>query len=214
MRRAYRPEEKENRRQDILAAALLLFRDTPFPDLRMTDLARQLGLGKGTLYLYFPTKESLFLAALQTEMGAWFERAAQVLEACPAGSPPIPVAEALVAELVGRPLLAPLQALLHGILEHNVPAAETRQFARFLQAGVGRVGGLLERALPQLPPGHGTLYLIRFYGLVTGSQLMASRPPAVREALQDPELALFHFSFEEVLRGAAVDLLRGMLARN
>ena len=212
MRRAYRPEEKELRRQDILAGALELFRDTPYPDLRMTDLARRLGLGKGTLYLYFPAKESLFLAVLQAEMGAWFEHAARRLAATPAGSPPIPVAEGLVQELVARPLLPKLQALLHGVLEQNVPVAEAADFARFLQGGVSRVGGRLEWVLPGLPRGQGAVYLIRFHGLVMGSQLMAARPPTVRAAIQGQDMAIFDFSFEDVLRGAAVDLLLGMLA--
>jgi hypothetical protein len=53
--------------------------------------------------------------------------------------------------------------------------------------------------------------LIRFHGLVIGSQLMSARPPAVRAALQDPDMALFDFDFETVLRGTAVDLLLGML---
>ena len=76
-----------------------------------------------------------------------------------------------------------------------------------------RVGQRLERVLPGLAPGQGPLYLIRFHGLVIGSQLMASRPPAVQSALQDPDMALFDFSFESVLRGTAVDLLLGMLSR-
>jgi hypothetical protein len=33
----------------------------------------------------------------------------------------------------------------------------------------------------------------------------------VRAALQDPDMALFDFEFEAVLRGTAVDLLLGML---
>ncbi len=213
MRRAYRPEEKALRRQSILAGALALFQETGYPALRMTDLAARLGLGKGTLYLYFPTKESLFLAVLQAEMGAWFERAVVRLEATPAGSDPVAVAEGLVLELVRRPLLAGLQALLHGVLEQNIPAPEAHDFARFLQAGVLRVGERLERVLPGLARGQGPLYLIRFHGLVIGSQLMAARPPVVRAALQDPDMALFDFSFESVLRGTAVDLLLGMLAR-
>jgi AcrR family transcriptional regulator len=211
MRRAYLPEEKASRRQAILMGALQLFRETPFPELRMTDLAQRLGLGKGTLYLYFPTKESLFLAVLQAEMGAWFEQAARSLEVTPVGSDPAAVANGLVCELMRRPLLPGLQALLHGVLERNIPPAEAHGFARFLQAGVVRVGERLERVLPRLPRGSGPLYLIRFHGLVIGSQLMSARPPAVRAALQDPDMALFDFEFEAVLRGTAVDLLLGML---
>ena len=211
MQRAYRPKEKEARRRSILAGAVALLRETPYSDLRMTDLARRLGLGKGTLYLYFPTKESLFLAVLQTEMGAWFEGAATRLAAAPAGSGPAALAAELVQELLERPLLPQLQALLHGVLEQNLPLSEAHAFARFLHAHVLRVGERLEAALPGLAAGQGAGYLIRFHGLVIGAQLMSSRPPAVREALVDPDMNLFNFSFASVMGGAAADLLQGML---
>ena len=211
MRRAYLPEEKEFRRQSILACALQLFQETSYPELRMTDLAQRLGLGKGTLYLYFPTKESLFLAVLQAEMGAWFEQAAELLDGTPAGADPTSVAGDLVCELMRHPLLPGLQALLHGVLERNVPEAEARAFAQFLQAGVTQVGRRLERVLPGLAAGKGPLYLIRFHGLVIGSQLMSARPAAVCAVLKDPDMALFNFSFETILRGTAVDLLAGMM---
>jgi AcrR family transcriptional regulator len=213
MRRAYRPEEKEMRRQAILAGAQQLFEETPYPELRMTDLAQRLGLGKGTLYLYFPTKESLFLAVLEAELGAWFRQAALGLEAAPAGSDPVAVAEGLVGELMRHPLLPGLQALLHGVLERNIPVAEACAFARFLQAGVVQVGERLERVLPGLAPGQGPRYLLRFHSLVIGSQLMTTRPPAVRAILRDPDMVLFDFNFQDVMRDAAVELLLGMLAR-
>jgi hypothetical protein len=42
---------------------------------------------------------------------------------------------------------------------------------------------------------------------------MSARPPAVRAAIQDRDMALFDFSFRDILRGTAVDLLLGMLSR-
>jgi AcrR family transcriptional regulator len=211
MQRAYRPEEKELRRKAILAAAAQLFSICGYQDLRMADLARRLGMGKGTLYLYFPTKESLFLAVLRVEMGAWFRGAAIRLESTPPGEDPVAVALGLVRELLDRPRLPSLQALVHGVLERNVAGAETRAFAQFLQDGVMRVGASLERAIPALPPGKGAQFLLRFYGMVIGAQLMSSRPPAVRAALEDPGLHVFDFTFEGIFTGAVVDLLKGML---
>ena len=211
MRRAHRPEQKETRRLAILAGAARLFSDCPYDDLRMADLARQLGLGKGTLYLYFPSKESLFMAVLQAEMGAWFAGAAARLEAVPPGAAPAEVADGLVTELLDHPRLPSLQALVHGVLERNVPRSEALAFARFLQDGVTRVGGLLERAIPALPPGQGLVFLMRFYSLVIGTRLMSARPPAVRAALEDPGLGMFDFDFADVFRGAVTDMLNGML---
>jgi AcrR family transcriptional regulator len=211
MQRALRPEQKEIRRKAIQAGAAQLFSQVRYQDLRMADLAKELGLGKGTLYLYFPTKEALFLAVLQAEMGIWFHGAAARLEATSPGAEPTKVAEGLVRELLDRPLLPGLQALLHGVLEQNVPKEETRAFAQFLQDGVALVGSRLEQVIP-LAPGKGAEFLLRFYGLVIGTQLMSSRPMTVREALDDPGLDVFTFTFEEVFRGAVVDLLHGMLA--
>lgn len=211
MRRAYRPDEKETRRQAILAGALQLFREVPYAELRMADLATRLGLGKGTIYLYFPTKEALFLAVLELEMGAWFAATAARLEATPVGTDPRTVAGDLVAELLDRPLLPKLQALLHNVLEQNVPQREAVGFARFLHDQVVAVGALLERVLVDLPAGRGASYLIRFHALVMGNQLMSSRPPVVQEALREPNFGIFDFDFATVMRGTAVDLLAGML---
>lgn len=211
MERALRPEQKEIRRKAILAGAAQLFSVCRYQDLRMADLARLLGLGKGTLYLYFSTKEGLFLSVLQSEMGAWFQGAASRLEATSPGTDPVRVADGLVQELLDRPLLPSLQALVHGVLEQNVPKDEAQAFASFLQDGVLRVGAHLERAVPAFAPGKGAEFLLRFYGLVIGTQLMSGRPPSVQEALQDPHLHVFNFTFEDIFRGAVVDMMNGML---
>jgi len=211
MLRAHRPDQKEIRRQAIMAGAAQLFAVCRYPELRMADLARLLGLGKGTLYLYFSTKETLFLAVLQAEMGGWFRGAAARLDATAPGTDPEKVALGLVQEMLDRPQLPSLQALMHGVLEQDVPTGEALAFARFLQDGVTDVGMRLERVIPGLDSGRGAEFLLRFYSLVIGTQLMSSRPPAVREALQNPGLRVFDFTFEGVFKGAVVDLLNGML---
>lgn len=50
----------EERRSHILAAALDVFSRQGFAQARLDDVARQAGIAKGTVYLYFPTKEALF----------------------------------------------------------------------------------------------------------------------------------------------------------
>ncbi|BDU76130.1 TetR/AcrR family transcriptional regulator [Mesoterricola sediminis] len=213
MRRAHRPDQKEVRRKAILAGAAGLFSDCRYAELHMADLARRLDLAKGTLYLYFPSKEALFLAVLKDEMGAWFEGATARLAALEGGGADAsgPLADALVDEMMAHPRLPNLQALVHGVLEQNVPTAEALAYARFLHAGVARVAELLEGRLPGLRPGRGAEFLIRFYALVIGTRLMSSRPPAVREALRSPELKAFDFDFEGIFRPAVRELLAGML---
>ena len=69
--RARSPEEKGQRRDDILRAAEQLWTRTPHADLSMNQVAREAGLAKGTLYLYFDTREELFLALLTEHLRAW-----------------------------------------------------------------------------------------------------------------------------------------------
>ncbi len=54
--------EKEMRRKEILNAAEKLFSGKKGLDATMDDLAELTELGKGTLYLYFPNKESILQA--------------------------------------------------------------------------------------------------------------------------------------------------------
>lgn len=51
-------------RQDILRAAEIIFTRRDFHEVLMEDVAQECGVGKGTLYRYFPSKRELYLAVM------------------------------------------------------------------------------------------------------------------------------------------------------
>lgn len=57
-----RAREKEKRRQDIIDAAETIFLNQELEDTTMDHIANEAELSKGTLYLYFKSKEDLFFA--------------------------------------------------------------------------------------------------------------------------------------------------------
>jgi len=57
---ATRQAKSEARREAILAAALDEFSASGFAAARLEDVAKRAGIAKGTIYLYFRDKESLF----------------------------------------------------------------------------------------------------------------------------------------------------------
>src|SRR5260370_29907464 len=57
-----------SRQEEILEAAARLFAQHGYADTDTQLLADELGVGKGTLYRYFPSKEALFLAAVDRAM--------------------------------------------------------------------------------------------------------------------------------------------------
>src|SRR5664280_1858932 len=61
-----RKERSAARRDAILAAALEEFSARGFEATRLDDVARRAGIAKGTIYLYFRDKESLFQELIRT----------------------------------------------------------------------------------------------------------------------------------------------------
>jgi AcrR family transcriptional regulator len=59
---------RQRRREAILDAAAGVFAAHGYQNTDMQQLADTLGVGKGTLYRYFPSKEDLFLAAVDRGM--------------------------------------------------------------------------------------------------------------------------------------------------
>lgn len=60
-----RQRRKEARPAELMAAALELFVEKGFAGTRLDDVAARAGVSKGTLYLYFDSKEALFKAVIQ-----------------------------------------------------------------------------------------------------------------------------------------------------
>jgi AcrR family transcriptional regulator len=58
----------EARPGEIVRAALDVFAEKGFAAARLDDIARQAGVSKGALYLYFETKEDLFRAVVRKAM--------------------------------------------------------------------------------------------------------------------------------------------------
>ncbi|HUL08898.1 MAG TPA: TetR/AcrR family transcriptional regulator, partial [Candidatus Acidoferrum sp.] len=56
---------KEERPAEIIAAALETFAERGFAATRLDDIAERAGVTRGTLYLYFPSKEDLFKAVVR-----------------------------------------------------------------------------------------------------------------------------------------------------
>ncbi|HEU0025690.1 MAG TPA: TetR/AcrR family transcriptional regulator [Ktedonobacterales bacterium] len=60
-----RQEPPEDRERQIIEAAMAVFAREGFHEARMEDIAKESQLGKGTLYLYFKSKDAIIAALLR-----------------------------------------------------------------------------------------------------------------------------------------------------
>lgn len=70
--RAKRERRKEARPGELLAAALDLFVEKGFAATRAEEVAHRAGVSKGTLFLYFASKEELFKAVVRENIAGRF----------------------------------------------------------------------------------------------------------------------------------------------
>src|ERR1700759_5621974 len=105
--RARRPEQKEQRREAILAAAADLARRDGVRAVSLSDIARAVDIHKSALLRYFETREQIFLELTAREWRDWEAATTAALAALAPGD-----AEATAASLaktfVERPLLCDL----------------------------------------------------------------------------------------------------------
>jgi TetR/AcrR family transcriptional regulator len=69
---AKRERRKEARPGELLAAALELFVEKGYAATRSEEVARRAGVSKGTLFLYFSSKEELFKAVVRENIAGRF----------------------------------------------------------------------------------------------------------------------------------------------
>src|SRR6516162_11469467 len=65
---------KEARPAEIVEAALACFNERGFAATRLEEVAARAGVTKGTIYLYYPSKEDLFKAVVRGELVPNIER--------------------------------------------------------------------------------------------------------------------------------------------
>jgi len=70
--RAKRERRKDARPGELLAAALELFVEKGFAATRAEEVAKRAGVSKGTLFLYFSSKEELFKAVVRENISGRF----------------------------------------------------------------------------------------------------------------------------------------------
>ncbi len=72
--------EKRERRKAILEAAKTVFAEKGYEGAILDDIASGAGYAKGTIYLYFSSKEDLFLSLMEWEIGKFTDIIRDVLK--------------------------------------------------------------------------------------------------------------------------------------
>lgn len=214
VRHAIASEDKQARREAILDAARTLFAlgDGSLP--AAAPIAAAAGLAKGTVYLYFRTKEEIFLALLLKDLDVLLGEIAAMFEGAK-GKRADKIARFLavyVGHLHRNPTLLRLDALGYGVIEANLDPGKLRASKLAFAARLAEAGAVVDRAL-RLSQGRGIALLLRSFALTRGLW-QASRPGAAPAATRaDPALSPLYPEFDRELTEALTEYWRGALTK-
>jgi AcrR family transcriptional regulator len=196
--RARRPEQKEQRREAILAAAAGLARRDGVRAVSLSDIARAVGIHKSALLRYFDTREAIFLELTGREWGAWQEATATALaRIVPADTDrdgnarADAVAAALATSFTDRPLLCDLIPHTALNLERHASIEAVHAYKLTSLGAVEAVAGALAAPLPALGDVQ-RRELVSYVALLAGSMFQIATPPEPLADLYRREPKLGH----------------------
>jgi TetR/AcrR family transcriptional regulator len=208
LRRAMTAALKENRKDVILASALKLFCDKPFASITMNIIATDAGLGKGTLYLYFRTREEIFLALFTRELRSWLESFRAVADEL---ASPDTALDWIAASLADRGELLRLGGLLHSVLELNLSMDAARTFKLDFDAALSGAASAFAFVLGLRDVNSGRLFLRWLQVCTVGIAQIAFPSSIVGAAIvAEPRLAHMQIDFKAELRRMLGALASGM----
>jgi AcrR family transcriptional regulator len=123
-----RPHVSDERKSQILAAAMAVFARLGLDQARMDDIVAEAGLSKGALYWYFSSKEDIILASLEVLVQRDVA-ALQALVEAPGPARPrlLALAEHLASELKAMTHLAPILYEFYALAFRNPAVRQALQ---------------------------------------------------------------------------------------
>ena len=210
--RAVGAEDKSERRAAIVRAAAALLQRDPSARFAVEAIARRAGLAKGTVYLYFGSRDEVLLALHDQQSHELFDVLERALSA--ADSHGRRVVEGGLAYLRGHPEFYPIAANCRHMLDTNIGTGAALDFKLGIARRLEPLGRRIEELYPGLARGEGVALLTNCYAMIIGLWQQADPPLSLRKVMQRPEMAIFRIDFEKQLVAALLDLWEGAELRS
>lgn len=208
--RAIGTEDKEVRRQAILDAVEKLFLKHPGRMASVSEVAQAAGLAKGTVYLYFPSKEEMLLALHERHVAHFFRQLmGKLAEKGPFDFDDIfPVTR---DHLIRLPGYLELTSRCFGLMDREIPADTALAFKARIAQTLQAAGVHLERHF-DMASGGGVTLLLDSYGLIVGLWQLLHPNERFGKAMRRPELRILDRNYEKEIEHGLRALWLGSMA--
>ena len=186
--RARKIEQIDQRREQILSAALGLFTQEDYKSVSLNNIAREAGMAKSNIYRYFKTKEEIFLNIYQTYFSGWINDLIETLS----DGMPMTVEELSVKwvdSMIRHREMLELNTVLSSALEQNSSEDSLAEFKRFIIKSADNLAKVLWQWQPGFTEEKST-ELLFYVQILSAGILKGCKPsPTMENVLLLPEFA-------------------------
>jgi len=211
-RRARSEEQREQRRQVLLAAAARLYAAHPIQEVSLSAIAREANISKANIYRYFESREDLFLQLVLDSLESWSESLTRRLDSLDPPATAQAVARVFSETATEHGRFARLSSVLSTVLEHNVSTEGIVRFKTRFVSFLPAPQEAVQRALGNLGPEAARHVLEVAYFLMAGLWPASHPPPELRVALNRAGLESVCIDFEARLTDFLSVSIRGLRA--
>ncbi|MHA7962580.1 TetR/AcrR family transcriptional regulator [Paenibacillus sp. CAU 1782] len=202
-KRAMTDEAKALKAAAILDQAAEMFATSQYDTIKMSDIANEMGMSKGILFVYFKTKESLFFHLLCREYEKRLERLMEMISEKPVKNFE-DFKHLIIDELIElvdhNPLYIRLEGMRSTVLEHNVDPEIMLKLKTDLYHGMMNMTNLIT-ANGILEASDVMDVFQAQASIIIGCHLSTSMPPALVEIVEKNALEGFKRDFrQDVIR--------------
>ena len=194
------------RKEEIIAAAELLYQTKGFKDITIQDIAKETSFTRTSIYNYFETKEEIFMALLQKEYERWVEE----LDAAIYGHGSMErgeIAKTLAVSLENRELLLKLMSMNHYDMEENSRLERVVEFKVAYGASIKAVDRLLQKFCTDMPDGERQDFIYSFFFFLYGIYPYTRVTDKQREAMEKADVGYVYLSIYQIAYTCAKKLL-------
>lgn len=210
LQRATQSEQKIERYHAILDAAERLWLAHPERMASVAEVAQHAGVGKGTVYLYFPSKEELLLALHSRHVENFFQ-AMMVMMSETKSLSVEQILGVVKTHMIAPPAFLPLASRCFALMEKCIPPQTAAEFHHGIAQWLQRAGGELSRHFTQLTPEQAVSLLMQSYGLIVGLWQLLNPALESSKFMTAAEKNILRPDYTEELSNALLDLWSGRL---
>jgi AcrR family transcriptional regulator len=208
--RATQADQKAERYYAILDAAERLWLAHPERMASVAEVAQHAGVGKGTVYLYFPSKEELLLALHSRHVEKFF----QAMMFMMSETKSLTVEQILgvvKTHMIAPPAFLPLASRCFAMMEKSIPPQAAAAFHHGIAQWLQRAGGELSRHFTQLTSEQAMSLLMQSYGLIVGLWQLLNPALESSKHMTAAEKRILRPDYTQELSNALLDLWSGRL---